>query len=125
MPGAAEAMNGAAHDGKEDPSFIVGRLKEQAAFCEHQSHQVCAAPHLPAGILSPYSDRGEGALSLMVSPIIGVTEYFAEDEAQNGLTMTSTTMTIISNVGISLTIRQCFAGFSLRSSANLRTAPAR
>jgi len=33
MPGAAEAMNGAAHDGKEDPSFIVGRLKEQAAFC--------------------------------------------------------------------------------------------
>jgi hypothetical protein len=36
MPGAAEAMNGAAHDGKEDPSFIVGRLKEQAAFCERR-----------------------------------------------------------------------------------------
>jgi hypothetical protein len=33
MPGAAESEKGAAHDGKEDPSFIVGRLKEQAAFC--------------------------------------------------------------------------------------------
>jgi hypothetical protein len=62
MPGAAEAMNGAAHDGKEDPSFIAGRLKEQAAFCGRQSHQVCAAPHLPAGILSPYSDGEGGAL---------------------------------------------------------------
>jgi len=26
MPGAAESEKGAAHDGKEDPSFIVGRL---------------------------------------------------------------------------------------------------
>jgi hypothetical protein len=32
MPGAAENNEGAAHDGKEDPSFIVGRVKEQAAF---------------------------------------------------------------------------------------------
>jgi hypothetical protein len=37
MPGAAEAKNGAAHDGKEDPSFIVGRLKEQAAFYERRA----------------------------------------------------------------------------------------
>ena len=36
MPGAAESENGAAHDGKEDPSFIVGRMKEQAAFYKAQ-----------------------------------------------------------------------------------------
>jgi len=32
MPGAAESNEGRRHDGKEDPSFIVGRVKEQAAF---------------------------------------------------------------------------------------------
>lgn len=36
MPGAAESNERAAHDGKEDPSFIVGFAKEQAAFCDGQ-----------------------------------------------------------------------------------------
>ncbi|RWO54846.1 MAG: hypothetical protein E5Y10_10625 [Mesorhizobium sp.] len=31
---------------------------------------VCAAPHLPAGILSPYSDGERGAVT-MISPISG------------------------------------------------------
>lgn len=87
MPGAAESEKRAAHDGKEDPSCIVGRLKEQAAFC---------------GVSWPNPGK-----------------------PQNGFTMTRMTMTTISNVGISLTIRQCLAGFSFLSSANFLTAPAR
>ena len=42
--------------------------------------------------------------------------------AQNGFTITRITIAIINNVGISLTIRQWRAGFSLRSSAKRRTA---
>ncbi len=44
-------------------------------------------------------------------------------DSQNGLTTTRMTMAIISTVGISLTIRQCRAGFVFRSSAKRRTAP--
>ncbi len=49
----------------------------------------------------------------------------AGTQRQNGLTITMITMTIINNVGISLTIRQWRAGFSLRSSANFLTAAER
>ena len=47
---------------------------------------------------------------------------FGGSAAQNGFTITRMTMAIINNVGTSLTIRQWRADFSLRSSANLRTA---
>lgn len=100
MPGAAENNEGAAHDGKEDPSFIVGRMKEQAAFCGPKKAWSAACRNLKPRPLS----RGL---------------------RQNGLTTTRITIAIISNVGISLIIRQCFADFSLRSSANFRAAPAR
>ncbi len=47
--------------------------------------------------------------------------FVAQDRFQNGLTITRMTIPIISSVGSSLTIRQCRAGFVLRSSPNART----
>ncbi|TPN36213.1 hypothetical protein FKO01_09660 [Mesorhizobium sp. B2-3-3] len=65
---------------------------------------VGAAPHLPAGILSPYSD-GERGLSSMVSPIAGVVRNSAKGCGQPVLPVT---------------IRGEMPGRAMRGSANTR-----
>ncbi|BCG98961.1 hypothetical protein MesoLj131b_09610 [Mesorhizobium sp. 131-2-5] len=58
------------HVKHSDPEYAVSYEAGAGAICEIVADGG-AAPHLPAGILSPYGDR-ERALTRMVSPIADV-----------------------------------------------------